>query len=445
MGADAGDAAVAARLGGARAGRGRGAGFAALLAIRTLQGVALAGVPAVGMAYLTEEIHPESLGSSIGLLIGGNAIGGMAGRLLGGALAERGDWRAALAGVAILSAICAAVFWRLAPQSRRHTRARFAPRTALAALGTLVRDKGQLRLDALAALLMGTFVAVYNGIGFRLEARPYGLGETAIAAIFLLYPIGSLSSALAGRLADRVGRRRVLPAGVVVALAGVGITAASSLPLIIAGIALLTIGFFAAHSVASSWVGRRAGANPAQASALYLLAYYAGSSLAGPLGGAAWSAGRWNEVVALAGALLAGALVVSLRLRVTPPRVAAGAPRSGRRAGAGERRIEGARPRFAGVRNERSDTPNVRYTHPSGTRRDRGAGGTSPSMRRCPPLDRRPCRARQPRVERREHAHARSATGSGRPGSWNGIRRQASRWRMCSAKPPPSSSDHAAR
>jgi YNFM family putative membrane transporter len=299
-------------------------GFGALLAVRALQGVALAGVPAVGMAYLTEEIHPQSLGSSIGLLIGGNALGGMAGRLLGGVLGEHAGWRVAVVGVGLLSAVCAVLFWRCAPPSRRHVPARFAPRPALGALATLVRDRGQLRLDALAALLMGTFVAVYNGIGFRLEAAPYGLGETAIAAIFLIYPIGSLSSAVAGRLADRIGRRRVLPAGVVVALCGVAITAASPLAVVVLGIALLTAGFFAAHSVASSWVGRRAPASPAQASALYLLAYYAGSSLAGPLGGAAWSAGRWNEVALLAGALLLAALAISLRLRVTPPLRVAG-------------------------------------------------------------------------------------------------------------------------
>ena len=53
----------------------------------------------------------------------------------------------------------------------------------------------------------------------------------------------------------------------------------------VAGLVVLTAGFFAAHSVASGWVGGRAPVAPAQASALYLCLYYIGSSVAGSAGG----------------------------------------------------------------------------------------------------------------------------------------------------------------
>src|SRR3954470_18828371 len=53
--------------------------FGVLLAVRGLEGLALAGLPAVAMAYLTEEVHPEALGGAVGLY-----IGGMLGRLLAG-------------------------------------------------------------------------------------------------------------------------------------------------------------------------------------------------------------------------------------------------------------------------------------------------------------------------------------------------------------------------
>ncbi|WP_210491805.1 MFS transporter [Patulibacter sp. SYSU D01012] len=293
--------------------------FATLLVVRALQGLALAGLPAVAMAYLTEEVHPTSLGSSIGLYIGGNALGGMGGRLVGGALADVGGWRVSLLGVGVLSLLCTAVFLRLVPGSRYFHARPFRARETLTSLRGHLEDRGQLRLDAMAALLMGTFVAVFNALGFRLEAAPYGLGQTAIAAVFLVYPVGSVASAVSGRLADRIGRRTMLPVGVLLAAVGLALTLLHPLPVVILGVATLTAGFFAAHSVASSWVGRRAVEAPAQASALYLLAYYAGSSVAGPLGGTAWTAGRWTGVVLLGAALLGLALLVSLRLRVTPP------------------------------------------------------------------------------------------------------------------------------
>jgi YNFM family putative membrane transporter len=293
--------------------------FGVLLVVRALEGLALAGLPAVAMAYLTEEVHPESLGGAVGLYIGGNAIGGMAGRLIAGGLCDLGGWRVAVGGVALMGVASAATLLWLLPDSRNFTPRPSRGRDALARLRAPLADPGLLRLNAMGALLMGTFVAVYNGLGFRLAAEPFHLSPAVLSLVFLVYPIGSASSASAGRLADRVGRRTVLPLGVLLTLGGLALTATPSLPLIVVGIATLTAGFFAGHSVASSWVGRRAAGAAGQASALYLLAYYAGSSIAGPLAGTAWTMDHWNGVLVMAGVLLAVALVVSLRLRRTPP------------------------------------------------------------------------------------------------------------------------------
>jgi YNFM family putative membrane transporter len=300
--------------------------FGVLLVLRALEGLALAGLPAVAMAYLAEEVHPNALGGAVGLYIGGNAIGGMTGRLLAGGLADAGGWRAAIAGVGLMGVVCALVLLRVLPASRNfRARRATSPRQALRHLRGPLADPGLLRLDAMGALLMGTFVAVYNGLGFRLAAAPFHLSPAALALVFLVYPVGSASSASAGRLADRVGRRTVLPLGVLLTFGGLALTATASLPLIVVGVATLTAGFFAGHSVASSWVGRRAAGSAGQASALYLLAYYAGSSVAGPLAGTAWSADRWNGVLLIAAAMLGVALLVSLRLRRTPPLAAAAA------------------------------------------------------------------------------------------------------------------------
>jgi MFS transporter, YNFM family, putative membrane transport protein len=71
--------------------------------------------------------------------------------------------------------------------------------------------------------------------------------------------------------------------------------------------------------VASSWVGRRARAPQALASAIYLFMYYLGSSVIGWVSGYLWSHGGWPGVVLLLGAILVVALAMALRLRGLVP------------------------------------------------------------------------------------------------------------------------------
>jgi YNFM family putative membrane transporter len=181
---------------------------------------------------------------------------------------------------------------------------------------------------------MGAFIAVQNAIGFRLTGAPFGFGAGAAGAIFLVYPIGSVSSALSGRLADRYGRRGVLPVGCLLMGAGLLITLPDRLPFVIAGMAVLTAGFFCVHGIASGWVPVRAhlGGVPAgQAASLYLFAYYAGSSIFGSLSGTAWSLGSWPAVVLLGSVfvLVSGGLAAGIRrvpALATPGAAAATAP-----------------------------------------------------------------------------------------------------------------------
>jgi YNFM family putative membrane transporter len=85
--------------------------------------------------------------------------------------------------------------------------------------------------------------------------------------------------------------------------------------MIIAGIAVLTIGFFGSHSIVSGWVGARAPNGKAQASSMYLFAYYVGSSVVGSLGGVFWNFGGWSGVTWMTGLLLVVAIVIALQLR----------------------------------------------------------------------------------------------------------------------------------
>ncbi len=283
-------------------------GFTALLALRAAQGVALAGLPAVAMAYLAEEVHPEHAGFTMGLYIAGNSVGGLVGRVLSGTLTDTFSWRVALGSLGLACLLASFVFWRMLPGSTRFRPCPLVVRNLLASLGTHLKDRGLLGLYATGALLMGGFVALYNYVGYHLLGEPYGLSQAEVGWIFILYLVGTFSSAWMGRLADRLGRGKVLWIGMALMLGGVVMTLASSLTVIIAGVAVLTFGFFGAHSIASGWVGQKALAARAQASALYLLCYYLGSSIGGSAGGLAYSYAGWPGLVAMVAGLLLLAL-----------------------------------------------------------------------------------------------------------------------------------------
>jgi YNFM family putative membrane transporter len=289
--------------------------FGVLVAVRAVQGVALAGVPAVAMAYLAEEVATGSLGRAMGLYIAGNAIGGLSGRIVAGVLAEHGGWRVAMTGTGALALVCAVVFAAVLPRSEFFTPAPLRLRVLLGSLRRNLADTGLLRLYLIGFALMGAFVTVYNYLTFRLSGTPFHLPASVIGALFTVYLAGTFSSTAAGRLADRLGRYRVLAAGIVVTFGGVALTLPASLAVIVLGLVVLTSGFFAAHSVASGWVGGRARVAPAQASALYLCLYYIGSSVAGSAGGVFYSRGGWPPTVMFVAVLLAVALASALTLR----------------------------------------------------------------------------------------------------------------------------------
>ncbi|MPQ99031.1 MFS transporter [Modestobacter sp. I12A-02628] len=287
-----------------------------LLVLRGLQGFALAGLPAVAVAYLREELDPSVASRAIGLFISGNAVGGLTGRLVGGLLTGVGGWRPATAGVALLALGCAVAVWLLLPPARRFVP---VPRegSLLRQLAGAFTDPALLALYGFAALLMGAFVAVYNAATFRLETPPYLLDPALAGLVFTAYLLGSASSPTAGLLADRFGRRTVVPLAVLLAGVGVALTLARPLAVFVLGLCVLTVGFFAAHAVASGWVATRAalgGRAVGQAASLYMFWYYVGSSVAGTLAGRAWQGSGWTAVALLAGGLLAGALVLTLLL-----------------------------------------------------------------------------------------------------------------------------------
>lgn len=287
-------------------------GFHYLLVIRILQGIVLAGLPAIAMAYIGEEIEPRSLGMAMGLYISGNSIGGMSGRIIIGALTDFSSWRVALGGIGILAAAASIMFWIKLPASKNFKPRQLEIKKLLKSLINHLKNPRLLCLYGIGFLLMGSFVSLYNFISYQLIAPPYLLSPTLVSFIFVIYIIGTFSSAWMGRLADKYGQSKVLWIVVLVMLVGAITTLEINLAIKIIGIALFTFGFFGGHSIASSWIGKLATHDKAQASSLYLLFYYVGSSIGGTSGGTFWSSYGWVGVIGMIACFLIAAIFLSI-------------------------------------------------------------------------------------------------------------------------------------
>ena len=299
-------------------------GFEVLLVGRFLEGVALGAIPAIAMAYLSEEIVADHSPHAAGVYVAGTTIGGLLGRVVAGPIADLSGWRV---GVLIVAALCAAAtvaFIVLMPPPRRHPLrdGSSAPLALFTArLQQALRRPPLLALYAHPFLLMGAFVALYNYIGFRLEAPPFALTTAEVSLLYFAYLAGTWSSARVSGWTARFGRIPTLLVCLATMAAGILLTIAPAVPVIVAGIAVATAGFFAAHAVVSAWVPSQAPDAAGEASAIYSLSYYLGSSVLGWAAGLVFAAAGWGPTAAaLIGFVGAAALIALLSLRMSAAR-----------------------------------------------------------------------------------------------------------------------------
>lgn len=339
-----------------------------LIVVRFLQGVAIASVPATAMAYLSLRLPPAALPGAIGVYIAGNTIGGLCSRLLTGLASEFLGWHGGLAFTAAVSLIFGLiVVWLLRHDLFSTARRRAVldtddsdqsdtdptlteaadpdavtagddaadastdsygaddetetgdnaddggagsaqpPRRAIPLRG------GLWRIYLTGFLCMIVFGGSFTMLGTRLQQDPWHLSEGAVALFFLIYLVGTVVTTYYGRLATKFSRTRITLAGMVIALAGAGLTLVDSLVVIIIGMSLLTAGFFLGHTGASAAASAaRPGVDSTRSAAIYLTVYYLGTSLGAWLSAVLFADFAWPGVVAMCASSLIVVFVLTL-------------------------------------------------------------------------------------------------------------------------------------
>ena len=269
--------------------------FEAMLAGRLVHGIALGGIPALAMTLSHDLVAPARAATVAGSYVAATSVGGLGGRFLAVPMASQIGWRAALLVLGVVVAMLMVVMMALIPRADRRRR----QQGTIALIGGHLRNRAMWPILVAGALLSGALMTMFNYLPFRLADAPYRLEPEVISLVFLTYLGGTAGSRAAGWMGTRFGPAVVLGVSAVVVAAGAGVTLAGSLVVIVVGVAILTTGFFVGHAVASSMVAARAESGRAQATALYTIGYYLGSSVFGWLGGVVWFHGHWPAVAAL--------------------------------------------------------------------------------------------------------------------------------------------------
>lgn len=287
--------------------------FDALLAGRLVQGAALGGIPALAVALLHETSAPARTAALAGSYVAATSLGGLTGRLVVTPIADHLGWRMSLTVLGFVVVMLMAALITLLPPANSAAAHERSSDTVLRHL----RDTGMLALFGIGGTLVGGMIAIFNYLPFRLEAPPYSLSPTVVSLVFLAYLGGTIGSRAAGWLTGRMGALAVLAFAGGLLAAGTAVTLVHQLNLIVVGVIMLTAGLFIGHAVASHLVAARASLGRAQATALYNISYYAGSSVFGWVGGLAWLAAGWGGVAALVIGLGIVAVLLTFRAVAT--------------------------------------------------------------------------------------------------------------------------------
>lgn len=271
--------------------------FQSFLILRILQGVFIAGIPTVALAYIGEEFSPRALSVAIGIYISMNSIGGMGGRVLSGLFTDLFHWRIAFIAIGCISLLFFVIFLKLLPPSNHFETRKFERHKAIHNYLAHLKNK-KLRLAFfVGGLHFFIFVGLYNYVTYLLTAPPFSLPTVLIGFLFLTYLSGTVSSTLAGKAISTWSQSVTIGIGIALMMIATLMMLVNSLIAIIAGLFILSFGFFFAHSTLNAWVSKRAKFAKASASGLYFTSYYVGGSLGSFYLGFFWYYWGWLGVI----------------------------------------------------------------------------------------------------------------------------------------------------
>ncbi len=285
-------------------------GLHALAAWRFVQGLLTPCIFIITIAYVTEEWPAHLVPRVMSVYVAGTVFGGFIGRVAGGLIAQRYDWRLMFLVLGIAGAAGALGTQRLLKGSvttgrTSRNQPRFAPMMKNA------RNPRLLATFGIGFCMLFTLVSLFSYITFHLAAAPFYLSTVELSWLFTVYLFGLVTTLAVGTVLARIGLLHGMLGAVALCLAGVVLTLTPSLVMVAIGLSLASSGVFISQTCANSFL-RDAAPTGGRVSAagMYICSYYVGGTVGGVLPGLLWKYAGWPGSVSLICAFLmiAGAL-----------------------------------------------------------------------------------------------------------------------------------------
>jgi YNFM family putative membrane transporter len=271
------------------------ADFSLFLALRTVQGLFVAGIAAIAMAYIVEEFPPHIVGRIIGIYFSSMVAAGFTGRVLSGVLSGLFHWKATFITFGIMNLAGAWAMYRFLPESKKFTQTSGFKDSFMGMLGHFC-NRRLVGVFFIGFMLFFAFTGAFTYVTFYLSEAPFNVSAVGLGLIFGVYITGILSP-VAGSLSTKFGRRPLIAAGLIMAAIGICITLIQSLPVIVIGLFILCAGLFTIQPCASAFVGDNAESSRGSATSLYLFSYYIGGSVGAVVPGIFWGQFGWIGVI----------------------------------------------------------------------------------------------------------------------------------------------------